>query len=77
MNRIDVDQNLCKGCGVCVNACPRHCLVIGKVINEIGYPAMEFMKEATCSACGLCFYVCPEPGVIRVFKGEDGESDHE
>jgi len=71
MNRVRIERNQCKGCGVCIKACPRHCLELGQGINAIGYRPAEFAKAAKCAACGLCFYVCPEPGAITVIKEED------
>ena len=67
-NRVDVDADLCKACRVCVETCPKHCLVPGSDINVLGYQAVRFESEE-CTACGLCFYVCPEPGALTVHKG--------
>ena len=69
MNRSVITPDLCKGCRVCVNACPNHCLSIGSEINKLGYQ-YAVSKSKGCTACGICFYVCPEPGAITVYKGE-------
>ncbi len=71
MNKSLIHPELCKGCRLCVNACPNHCLSIGSGINILGYQ-YAVSKPEKCTACGLCFYVCPEPGAITVYKG-DGE----
>lgn len=63
--RIEADQ--CKGCRLCVETCPRHCISIGSRINKLGYQYARFDSDK-CTACGLCFYVCPEPGAITVFR---------
>lgn len=68
MNYAKIEANLCKGCRMCVQTCPKHCIYIGNSINEIGYQYAVFKTGAACTACGLCFYVCPEPGAITVFK---------
>ncbi len=70
--RIEADQ--CKGCRLCVETCPSHCIVIGSKINKIGYQYARFQTYA-CTACGLCFYVCPEPGAITVYKDEPKPED--
>ena len=57
----------CLKCRVCVESCPRECIVIGSDINVLGYQHARFAK-AECTACGLCYYVCPEPGAITVVK---------
>lgn len=65
-NRVEIDTSQCKGCGLCVEACPRGCIVVGSDINELGYQHAKFVNKR-CAACGLCYYVCPEPGAITVY----------
>ena len=67
-----IEPSQCKGCGVCVEACPHKCIVLSDDINVIGYQYAQFEGEA-CTACGLCYYVCPEPGAITVYQ----DSGHE
>ena len=62
-----IDPDRCKGCGVCVEACPRNCIEIGNHINKLGYPNAVFVKEE-CIACGMCFYSCPEFGAITIYR---------
>lgn len=65
MNRVIVRGEECKGCGLCVESCPRRCLRMGSRINRSGYPAVEF-EGGRCTACGICYLVCPEPGALAV-----------
>lgn len=67
---IKIDENVCKGCKVCIEACPKHCIVMGSEINKMGYQFAKF-KNPGCIGCGICFYVCPEPGAITVCKDEE------
>ena len=69
-NRVRIEADQCKGCRLCVETCPNHCIAIGSRINKLGYQYARFDSEA-CTACGLCFYVCPEPGAITVFADLD------
>ena len=69
MNNAFIEPSECKGCRLCVETCPRHCIVIGSDINVLGYQYARF-ESSDCNACGLCFYVCPEPGAITVFRDE-------
>ncbi len=69
-NYVKIEPNECKGCRVCVEACPKNCLVIGSEINVIGYQNAKFQQNG-CTACGLCFYSCPEPGAVTVYKDEE------
>jgi Pyruvate/2-oxoacid:ferredoxin oxidoreductase delta subunit len=72
-NYVEVENSICKGCGVCPPACPKKCLLHGTAINVWGYQYVEF-KQTGCTACGMCFYVCPEPGALTVYKGEKREA---
>ena len=73
-NRGDVQiaVHLCKGCSLCVTACPPAVLVQGNSLNRQGYYAISYVGSG-CTGCGICFYVCPEPGAItiRVRKEEE------
>ena len=63
---VDIDE--CKGCGLCVSACPTKVIEIRKdIINKQGYHPASY-KGSGCIACGICFYTCPEPGAISVYK---------
>lgn len=68
-NYMEVMPSRCKGCGVCVAACPKKCIALGKEINKLGYPYAVFQQNG-CVACGMCFYSCPEFGAITVYKAE-------
>lgn len=63
--RVDVEE--CKGCGLCVDACPPKVIVLNEKLNRYGYRTAAYTGVA-CTACGICFMVCPEPGAITVLK---------
>jgi 2-oxoglutarate ferredoxin oxidoreductase subunit delta len=65
--RLRVDADECKGCGLCVEACPPKVIAINEHLNHYGYRTAEY-AGAGCTGCGLCFMVCPEPGAITVLK---------
>ena len=42
MVRVTINENLCKGCGLCVRACPKHIIALSKTkINAKGYHPAE------------------------------------
>jgi NAD-dependent dihydropyrimidine dehydrogenase PreA subunit len=62
--RVDLDR--CKGCGLCVEACPTGSLRLGSALNRLGYHPVEFAAGTGCTGCGVCFYACPEPAALTV-----------
>jgi NAD-dependent dihydropyrimidine dehydrogenase PreA subunit len=64
---VEIDTNECKGCGVCVEACPPKVLLPSEDLNRYGYHPAVY-AGAGCTGCGICFFVCPEPGAITVLR---------
>jgi NAD-dependent dihydropyrimidine dehydrogenase PreA subunit len=60
-----IESELCKGCLLCVAACPPAVLAESRLLNRQGYYAVTYLGSG-CTGCGACFYVCPEPGAITV-----------
>ncbi len=57
----------CKGCGLCVEACPPKCLVLAPGLSAYGVHPALYIGQG-CTGCGICFYCCPEPGAITVYR---------
>jgi 2-oxoglutarate ferredoxin oxidoreductase subunit delta len=61
--RIAIDRELCKGCYLCVRACPVAILAAGAELNSTGsYPAVV-ADAAKCIACANCYEVCPDVAI--------------
>ncbi|MCL2878662.1 MAG: 4Fe-4S binding protein [Treponema sp.] len=68
--KVEINRELCKGCYLCVRACPMKVLEIDKELNSSGsYPSKSVHGEK-CIACGNCYQVCPDV-CIRVYELED------
>jgi pyruvate/2-oxoacid:ferredoxin oxidoreductase alpha subunit/NAD-dependent dihydropyrimidine dehydrogenase PreA subunit len=52
---------LCKGCGRCIDACPRHCITMGHEINQESGLVPVIIDYEVCNGCGVCISACPEP----------------
>jgi NAD-dependent dihydropyrimidine dehydrogenase PreA subunit len=63
--RIDTDE--CKGCGLCIEACPPKLIGLSQHLNHYGYRTAMY-AGAGCTGCGICFMACPEPGAITVLR---------
>jgi len=57
---VQVEDNLCKGCEICVFYCPVHILVLGEETNAKGYRVVRVTDPEQCTRCRLCEFNCPD-----------------
>ncbi len=65
---IIIDQELCKGCGLCIAFCPQKTIVLSDRLNAAGYLPSTFKSNSECTGCASCATVCPEVA-IEVYRG--------
>ena len=64
---IEVNEKFCKGCELCVQACPQHVLSLAlDRLTPKGYHPAYLMTEG-CTGCAICAIVCPE-AALTVFR---------
>ena len=64
---IEVDPMYCKGCDLCVNACPKDVLALDEEhLTPKGYHPVFLVKEG-CTGCAICAIVCPE-AALTVYR---------
>jgi 2-oxoglutarate ferredoxin oxidoreductase subunit delta len=63
MPRIRISLAHCKGCGLCVEFCPRGALVMGTDLGPRGVNAAEVADESKCAGCLNCAVVCPDAAI--------------
>lgn len=68
MARGSVEFNIetCKGCELCIDACPQESLQLSPKINAQGYHYAVLIKD-NCTGCTNCALVCPD-AVITVYR---------
>jgi len=67
--KVEIDREMCKGCTLCIRACPLKVLETDTEPNKSGsYPSKPVNTEK-CIACGNCYEVCPDV-CIQVFEIE-------
>ena len=57
---------VCKGCELCIDACPQESLAMSTELNRKGYRYVELVQD-NCTGCVNCALVCPD-AVITVFR---------
>ena len=61
MAKLTFKTDSCKGCGLCVDACPKHLLRISAdKINKKGHHPAEITDQTACIACAFCATTCPD-----------------
>ena len=68
MAKVTFATDLCKGCGLCVTACPRGIITLSREkINQQGHSPAEVTDGSKCIGCAFCATMCPDC-VITVEK---------
>ena len=68
MVKYTINEERCKGCGLCVRAWPKKILQISKTkLNTKGYHPAEMTDISACIACAACARTCPDV-VIHIEK---------
>ncbi len=58
---VSFKKDNCKGCGLCVDACPKQILrVAPDQINKKGHHPAECVDQEKCIACAFCAMMCPD-----------------
>lgn len=65
---VTVDEARCKGCELCVVACPTNVLALQpKEVNDRGYHYAYVVQPDACIGCASCATVCPD-ACIEVYR---------
>ena len=64
---IEINDNWCKGCGICVEFCPK------KVLQMTPMDKVEVAALQACTKCLRCEQLCPDFAIV--VHGEPGKSN--
>ena len=70
---IEIDNELCKNCKLCMAVCPHQLIETADRMNQKGYYPACFVEKhqkresRKCTGCGLCAMMCPEIA-IEVYR---------
>lgn len=62
---IKILEERCKGCGLCIEFCPKKVLALSDKRNLHGYKVVFWAHPDKCNHCGICFLMCPEVVFVR------------
>ena len=64
---IEVDEQHCKGCEICISACPPAVMDLDMSrLTPKGYHPARTFKDG-CTGCAICALVCPD-AAITVYR---------
>ena len=65
MEKMSVIFDRCKGCGLCVSACPKKIVELNKEKrNAKGYFPAYCTDQEACISCAMCATMCPDCDIV-------------
>lgn len=79
--KIEINAEVCKGCGLCMDVCPKGQIEISDNLNKKGYYPAQFkeehkteQEESECTGCAMCALTCPDIA-IEVYRAEKSDKE--
>ena len=69
---IEVKDDWCKGCNICIDRCPVDALEESDKLNKRGVRPPKLKEKNECNYCRLCELICPDLA-ITVIPDKDVE----
>jgi len=66
---IKINPERCKGCELCVHACPQKILAMSRDINSKGYFPALVAEPKRCIGCRVCCITCPDVAIEMQVHG--------
>lgn len=67
LGRIVINEERCKGCGLCVHFCPKGEIEMSAGFNSKGLHPGCFKDSGVCNGCAVCAIMCPDVA-IEVYR---------
>ncbi len=72
-----VNQEFCKGCGICVHFCPRQAICLSGEFNSKGVNVPVPADMEKCTGCRTCELYCPDFAIAIRVKEEGTDLDRQ
>ena len=64
MAKVTFREERCKGCGLCVGACPKKIVKLDEEkLNALGHHPATVVKMDQCVGCAFCATMCPDVAI--------------
>lgn len=68
---IEVKDDWCKGCNICIDRCPVNALEESDKLNRRGVRPPKLKEENECNYCRLCELICPDLAITVIPEDDD------
>ena len=77
MRYIVVETEYCKGCELCISACPKHFIALSEEIGSRGYHIAVLTHAENCTRCCFCAQVCPDAAIEVYLVNNEARHDND
>ena len=68
---IEVREDWCKGCNICIDRCPVDALEESDKLNRRGVRPPKLKENNECNFCRLCELICPDLAITVIPDKEE------
>jgi 2-oxoglutarate ferredoxin oxidoreductase subunit delta len=68
---IEVKEDWCKGCDLCIDRCPVNALEQSDKLNKRGVRPPKLKEENECNYCRYCELICPDLAITVIPEEDD------
>ncbi len=68
---VKIIKSLCKGCGYCIEFCPKNVFERSTELNAKGVTVPKIVRGDECIECELCVMLCPDFAITMEEKQDE------